>query len=218
MPTINNALVPIWETVRRTGVPLSEFEARAYGGDLEVWWRPTSPIPGCFGRWTGEWADDGEPCVVSEPFLVAPEVLQLQLGPFKSLFCMLFPERDEAGQLRAWSGFRLLYPVSMPFGALCVNSLEAQVRGRTPEVVDLGPRSLRELKRMSLGVLRQNEAAELLPLRDSDARSWLAERGLAHRLDGRAVVLTDEIRRELGRRETAAPPPKRTSLPRVPLD
>ena len=86
--SIKNALVPIWETVRRTGVPLSEFEARAYGGDLEVWWRPTSPIPGCFGRWTGVWTDVGEPCVVSEPFLVAPEVLQLQLGPFKSLFCM----------------------------------------------------------------------------------------------------------------------------------
>ena len=49
----------------------------------------------------------------------------------------------------------------------------------------------RRAERVSMGpgaVLSLNEAAQLLPLHDAEARQWLLDQGLVRRVRGRAVV------------------------------
>lgn len=54
----------------------------------------------------------------------------------------------------------------------------------------------RRERRMALGdaaVLSLAQAAEALPLREADARTWLREQGLVRFLDGREVVIWADV-------------------------
>ncbi len=43
------------------------------------------------------------------------------------------------------------------------------------------------------GVFALSKAAKLLPLRDSDARGWLRQKGLVLNLEGREVVVWGDV-------------------------
>ena len=73
------------------------------------------------------------------------------------------------------------------------------------------------------GILRFSTAVKLLPIRDADARRWLRRENLVGDLDGREVVIRDDMTDRLRERETRKRPRRNarkptTSLPRVSLD
>lgn len=64
----------------------------------------------------------------------------------------------------------------------------------------VGPMSERRRGRLALGeavVLSVNQAVELLPIADGDAREWLRAHDLVRSLAGRSVVLWREVLAEL---------------------
>ncbi len=72
--------------------------------------------------------------------------------------------------------------------------VRTEPRGRTaPPLRDLVAEIAREVPRTGRELLRLREAASWLPMRDSDALKWLKKNGLVRRLDGRPVVIKQDV-------------------------
>lgn len=71
--------------------------------------------------------------------------------------------------------------------------------------------------RLALGaaaILSVADAVRLLPVRDGDARAWLAERGLIRDLRGASVVVWGDVVAALQSEERSAPPDSEVGLRR----
>ena len=66
-------------------------------------------------------------------------------------------------------------------------------------------------RRLALGdaaILSLSAAAELLPIREADARRWLRARGLVRQMDGRDVVLWRDVTEAIRAGDPPAPAPR----------
>lgn len=66
-------------------------------------------------------------------------------------------------------------------------------------------------RRLALGeaaVFSLTDAAELLPIRETDARRWLRSRGLVRQLEGRDVVTWRKVLDAIEAGDEPAPPPR----------
>jgi len=70
-------------------------------------------------------------------------------------------------------------------------------------------------------IVSEDRAARALPIRRSDAVGWLRREGLSVKLDGRRVVIWDQVVARLGGSQPPSPPPqskkKRKTDPGPPL-
>lgn len=101
------------------------------------------------------------------------------------------PPEDQEAALRRW------LDEQAQFERLSRKLRGEQVRaehGRTaPSLRDLLAEIVREVPRTGRELLRLREAASWLPMRDSDALRWLKKNRLVRQLDGRPVVIKQDV-------------------------
>lgn len=168
---------------------------------------------------------------LEEPLLLPPRVLLDQVAHENLLVAVQFDPRP-CGNSHVALCLDLDPPIHVTPELVCVDERDLiglprrdQVRAEVPRVRCEESTSKRDRfsERVALGVLGLSDAIAALPVRDSEARTWLVDSGLVRDLCGRQVVLRDELvdairdrgaEKARSRRDLARRAPRVSLLPR----